>query len=173
LIGEKVDIEWSTATETNNAYFTIEKSQNGRDFNKVVSVVGAGNSITQRNYLESDYQPLSGTSYYRLRQTDYNGASKVFWIAAVTNTNRKVIFYPNPIAKSQDLFVNVEGGKKGEEMLVVIRNVQGEEFYSKAFVYSQDDEVLIVTPSTTIPPGNYLIVASSNNKYFSQKIVIK
>jgi hypothetical protein len=171
--GEKVDIEWSTITETNNAYFTIEKSQNGKDFIKVVDVTGAGNSTTQRNYLESDYQPFGGTSYYRLKQTDKNGASKTFWIAVVTNTKRNLTFYPNPITKNQDLYVNLEGSKKGEEMLVVIRNVQGEEFYSKAFVYSQDDEVLVVTPSSTIPPGNYLVVASSNNKFYSQKIVVK
>jgi len=68
-----VCLDWSTATETNNDFFTIEKSQDGINFITVVQMNGSGNSITSHSYTAVDDNPYSGVSYYRLKQTDYNG----------------------------------------------------------------------------------------------------
>lgn len=68
-------LAWSTATETNNHYFTVERSTNGFDFFPIGTVQGAGNSTQQRNYSLDDTDPANGMNYYRLKQTDYNGQS--------------------------------------------------------------------------------------------------
>jgi hypothetical protein len=78
-----VDLSWTTATEINNDYFTIEKSKSGFDFFEVCRVDGAGNSISPIYYEFSDKDPLDGISYYRLRQTDYDGTIEVFSPVAV------------------------------------------------------------------------------------------
>ncbi len=71
--GGAVMTHWATATETNNDYFTVERSADGMDFHPVGIVHGAGHSTARREYRFRDLQPLSGVSYYRLRQTDFDG----------------------------------------------------------------------------------------------------
>ncbi len=68
-----VDLTWTTATEVNNKEFTIEKSIDGFTWDFVTSQPGAGNSTKVLNYAAVDEEPYSGTSYYRLKQTDYDG----------------------------------------------------------------------------------------------------
>jgi hypothetical protein len=66
-------ISWSTATETNNDFFTIQRSVNGESWSDILQVQGAGNSSLTLNYSIEDSYPLKGLSYYRLKQTDYDG----------------------------------------------------------------------------------------------------
>jgi hypothetical protein len=73
IFKKSIEINWSTASETNNDYFTIERSSDGRDFRAIGTVDGAGNSTETLDYSYVDESPLSGTSYYRLKQTDYDG----------------------------------------------------------------------------------------------------
>ncbi|HRD37176.1 MAG TPA: hypothetical protein PLC65_00980, partial [Bacteroidia bacterium] len=71
--GNGVDINWSTATETNNDYFTIERSNNLEQFEAIHQMPGSGNSYTTKYYSYTDKQPLQGLSYYRIKQTDKDG----------------------------------------------------------------------------------------------------
>ncbi len=80
-------IKWTTVTEINNAYFTVQRSQDGKNFVDVFTREGAGNSNKTINYVAYDVQPLPGTSYYRLKQTDFNGASETFYMVSVYNPN--------------------------------------------------------------------------------------
>ena len=80
----EVTINWTTASETNNYLFTVERSENGSTgFAPVTTVAGAGNSYLTINYSAIDHHPLSGTSYYRLKQTDFNGTNKYSHVVAV------------------------------------------------------------------------------------------
>ena len=93
-----VQLEWSTASETNDSYFTIEKSVDGKNWQLVSTVDGAGNSSGKLEYHAIDKTPFTGTSYYRLKQTDSNGNSKNLdtkMIYFKQNTSG-IIIYPNP-----------------------------------------------------------------------------
>ena len=68
---------WVTAAEINNDYFTIERSKDGNYWEKVGTIYGAGDSHTELSYSFTDERPYLGISYYRLRQTDYNGTSTI------------------------------------------------------------------------------------------------
>jgi len=81
--GEVVRLEWVTASERDNAYFTIERSKDGTDFEPVMDVPGAMNSTTTLNYTELDRAPYSGLSYYRLRQTDVDGNTTYSNVVAI------------------------------------------------------------------------------------------
>ncbi len=78
-------ITWATASEINNNYFTIERSSDGQHFRSVKQVKGAGNSESIKEYSEIDPDPLPGTSYYRLKQTDYNSDTQVYYMVTVQN----------------------------------------------------------------------------------------
>lgn len=82
-----VIVKWSTASETNNNFFTIEKSIDGTNFVSIGTVAGSGNTTNVMNYSFIDYNAFAGTSYYRLKQTDYNGDSKTFGIITSQNCN--------------------------------------------------------------------------------------
>ncbi|QIL76038.1 T9SS type A sorting domain-containing protein [Hymenobacter sp. HDW8] len=73
--GIAVNLKWSTATEVNNDHFLLERSANGITFEKIAQVAGAGNSTMLRNYVYTDASPLATSTYYRLRQVDYDGTS--------------------------------------------------------------------------------------------------
>lgn len=68
-----VNLQWITSSEINNSHFTIERSTDGVTFKKVLEMPGAGNSNTVRTYKAIDESPAMGVSYYRLKQTDFNG----------------------------------------------------------------------------------------------------
>ncbi|MEP6675537.1 MAG: metallophosphoesterase [Ferruginibacter sp.] len=69
----KVDLGWTTASENNNKYFSIERSANAIDFTGLGNVNSGGNSATVKQYTFTDLAPMPGISYYRLSQTDIDG----------------------------------------------------------------------------------------------------
>lgn len=79
-----VDINWSTASQVNNNYFTIERSQDGYMWENLEEIKGAGNSTSTLTYNTKDPKPYLGTSYYRLSQTDYDGTTETFQPVAVS-----------------------------------------------------------------------------------------
>ncbi len=70
---QRIKLNWQTATETNNEFFTIERSTNQNQWVELKKVKGAGTSTDLHNYETYDESPVSGTSYYRIKQTDFNG----------------------------------------------------------------------------------------------------
>jgi hypothetical protein len=80
---EIVTTHWVTASEVNNDYFTVERSTDAQNWEQVGTVQGAGNSTTTLNYTFIDQAPLSGLSYYRLKQTDFDGTATYSHIEAV------------------------------------------------------------------------------------------
>jgi len=98
--GKTVALDWSTASELNNDFFHIERSENGRDFEEIGKLAGAGTSYITLRYSFTDAWPLVGWNYYRLRQVDFDGQFSFSPIQAVLmgkpgDKNRLQLF-PNP-----------------------------------------------------------------------------
>jgi hypothetical protein len=74
----KAYLQWSTASETNNDFFTLEKTKDGLHFDFVAKIKGAGNSNTIKQYAYFDNLNNNQTVYYRLSQTDYDGTTEYF-----------------------------------------------------------------------------------------------
>jgi hypothetical protein len=68
-----VNTQWITVTEINNDYFTLQRSIDGKNYEDLAFIDGAGNSNHTLYYNYVDLQPFMGISYYRLKQTDFNG----------------------------------------------------------------------------------------------------
>lgn len=96
--GTKVLLNWETSSEINNAFFGIERSSNGIEFEELAQVAGAGNSSEPLYYKAEDLSPLSGISYYRLRQVDTDGSFSYSKIIALEDfrNNSELNIYPNP-----------------------------------------------------------------------------
>jgi len=91
----QVELTWQTASEHNNDFFMIERSQNGIDWEYLDKVDGAGNSNELLSYRTYDSHPYYGVVYYRLKQVDYDGKSSYSEIRSVYNTDELMIL-PNP-----------------------------------------------------------------------------
>ncbi|WP_113636741.1 T9SS type A sorting domain-containing protein [Nubsella zeaxanthinifaciens] len=80
---QQVDLTWNTAAETNNARFEILRSADGKTFNKIDEVSGAGTSTENRSYAYTDQNPLPGVNYYKLKQVDFDGQYSFSEVEAV------------------------------------------------------------------------------------------
>ncbi|MBL7924061.1 MAG: T9SS type A sorting domain-containing protein, partial [Bacteroidia bacterium] len=77
VVNKKVRLSWTTASEINNDYFTVERAGKDLDQFDFIAKVNSymNNSTVMLNYEAWDEQPLSGLQYYRLKQTDLDGQS--------------------------------------------------------------------------------------------------
>lgn len=98
-IGLETAINWTTASETNNEFFEIQRSSDGVNFKKIGRIKGHGNSVQNRSYSFMDKHPEKGINYYRIKQVDYDGASSLSKTASVFFETEKIVadVYPNPV----------------------------------------------------------------------------
>ncbi|MEO0733659.1 MAG: T9SS type A sorting domain-containing protein, partial [Bacteroidota bacterium] len=97
--GKQVRLNWSTATETNNDRFDVERSRDGQTFTKIGEVAGAGNASAIRDYTFLDPAPFDGDNYYRLRQVDLDGTnelSNVIIVDFAAEGAASAVVFPNP-----------------------------------------------------------------------------
>ncbi len=95
-----LQLNWTTATEKSNDYFTIEKSKDALNFVEIGTVKGAGNSNTELKYEFTDVNLQKEISYYRIKQTDFDDTFT--YSAVISPIKCKTIFgfefevFPNP-----------------------------------------------------------------------------
>lgn len=93
----KVHCSWVTGSETDNDYFTVERSADGEVWSDIGEVDGSGTTTEPHSYSYVDHDPLPGISYYRLRQTNFNGESGHSEIRVVERTESiEWVLFPNP-----------------------------------------------------------------------------
>ena len=97
-------LSWSTASELNNDFFTIERSFDGVNFNEICTVRGSGTTNEQSTYSHSDRVPFSNTDqvYYRLSQTDFDGTHEILGIiaASISSLDVRLKIVPNPVTST-------------------------------------------------------------------------
>ena len=113
-----VSVTWTTATEANNSYFAIERSANGKDFQTIGTVRGAGMSATEKNYQFTDATPLRGINYYRLKQMDFDGRSEYSEIKAVKMSSGGLVSL-RPTEASEQLVITLQEAQIGNSELAI------------------------------------------------------
>ncbi|WP_299754290.1 T9SS type A sorting domain-containing protein [uncultured Pontibacter sp.] len=99
-------LKWATATELSNDYFIVERSINGRTFEEVSRVKGAGSSSVRLDYSLLDSKAPAGVVYYRLKQVDFDGQfeySRVAMVRVQETAAPVVKLYPNPAVSTVNL----------------------------------------------------------------------
>jgi len=179
LEGNKVMLSWSTASEKNNDYFTVERSSNGLTFVEIAEVPGTGNSSTQNDYETIDGEPQQGVSYYRLKQTDHDGKFEYFDMVAINyevSSGGSCILkvYPNPcIGRCTVSLANCKNNENAD-IVVEVFDVAGNKVYSKipnresngSFEFSLD-------ANNNLSPGVYIVRGASFNEKYQRKVIVK
>lgn len=122
-----VDLTWITNSELNNDYFTIERRNSSSNWNEISEIDGAGTSTQTLNYFDQDRNPLIGTSYYRLKQTDFNGFYTFSDIRAISiDVSSNVLIFPNPTSNR----FQIEGSAEELSVIMILdglgRNITSE-----------------------------------------------
>jgi hypothetical protein len=126
---QNVELKWVTSSEINNDYFSIERSIDGINWELVTKVNGAGNSTSIKNYSYTDVSPYQAISYYRLKQTDFDGEFKYSAIIAIEKCKGEInglAIYPNPVIETLNLSYK---GDKSQILSTSIYNLLGELVY--------------------------------------------
>ena len=125
---QEVVLNWKTATEKDNAFFTIEKSSDGEHFNVLTTEDGAGTYLSEREYFSVDFLPSRGVSYYRLSQTNFDGSKHVFEIQKV-EYKVELTFFPNPEEQQYSIY----GIPKNTHAQVTLIDADGKEISKLEF----------------------------------------
>ena len=126
-----VNLTWATATEKNNDYFLVQRSSDGINFETIEKIEGAGTTANAMFYSTVDKKPLSGTSYYRLRQTNFDNSytdSKMISVDFVSQKEQSFSIVPNP--NIDNIASNIVlNNIPNKELTIEIFNAQGEVVY--------------------------------------------
>lgn len=161
-----IEIIWSTNSEMNNDFFTIEKSNDGITYSVFEIIPGHGNSNSLHNYKTIDYSNYE-TAYYRLLQTDFNGETNIF---------TPILISCSDINPNSSLSLNKISDK------VIIRNTENEGIFNFKIFDSKgsvvQSEVIYLKQGTTeiIVPNNlssgiYLMVLTGKQNTITNKII--
>lgn len=160
-----VVLNWITASETNNEYFTIEKSNNGYEFVELIKIPGAGNSNKTLHYSAYDIFPAKGISYYRLKQTDKSGNSTTSHLVYVnSDSGINLVVYPNP--SNGTFSIDIDDDISNTEAVLI--NSVGEIIHKQKV--SKGNNEINLTEHTK---GIYnIILFNENQKVYNSKIRI-
>jgi hypothetical protein len=168
-----VEIKWVTATEVNNDFFSVERSSNGINFEEIQVVNGAGNANRTLNYQTIDGKPLTGVSYYRLAQTDYDGTKTYSSIVSINNvgiqTNNAWTVYPNPVTIGGSVNIFGNTGTLNKATVEIYEAASGR----KIAFENINAESTNISISNELNPGVYLVRITENETVQTQKLIVQ
>lgn len=169
---DKVRVEWLTASEKNNSHFIVERSYNGKLFEEIGRVEGKGTTQAETSYLFYDSKPLTGVSYYRLKQVDYatvvngkpvDGKSMYSSIVSVKREESKFfVVSPNPVTDAAEFALDVPVKIKNWNLI----NVAGQSVLK--------NQTGLKLNLSHLAPGEYVLeVHTENGDVYHKKVVKK
>lgn len=170
----KVKLNWCTASEKDNDYFSIDRSSNGKDFTNIGRVKGVGNSQMLSKYSFIDDNPGTGYKYYRLTQTDYNGDFEIFKPIVVNISNmdnsKELKIFPNPY---KDNFTAIVTMKENMEAKMEITTLTGKVIYSEKTDLKEGLNSIAVHDLPPMPVGSYMFLLKNEKQILFSKKVVK
>ncbi|MFW6019285.1 MAG: T9SS type A sorting domain-containing protein [Bacteroidales bacterium] len=132
-----IKLTWTTASEINNDYFTVQRATENSDFKSIATIEGAGNSNEIINYTYIDDENINGkTVYYRIKQTDYDGTTSYSWIEDIsTQENITLKVFPNPVKYGEEF--TIQSSEKNNK--VTIYNSSGQQVFEKEINKNKTD----------------------------------
>lgn len=169
LIEPIVQLDWQTVSEINNDFFLLERSKDGRNFAELTTISGNGTTNRTFNYQFLDKNPLPGTSYYRLKQVDYDGTSEYVGDIIVVNRieENTIRIQPNPIESD---ILNLEILGTSSKIDLLIYNTNGQLLRTEV-VNTQDGMINHSLPVKDLSKGVYLLKAVIGETILTKRFV--
>jgi len=174
--GSRNQLRWSTSTEQNNLGFEVQRSLDGVHYSSigfVNSLANGGNSNVTLNYAFTDNNVSGSKQFYRLRQADLNGGSKLSNIVLLKSDKPTLItldgMFPNPAVSVVNMMI---ASPAKDKVLVTLVDMSGRTVLQK--------QLNVETGSNTIPvdvsglaSGTYMVRLQSGNGEVSTGKLVK
>lgn len=174
VIGDQINLSWSSVSEKNNHFYTLEKSIDGENFEVLDYIAGAGDSQESLHYSYSDHDVYHhGLYHYRLSQTDYDGTSELLQVIWVRYTGHEslspVLVYPGVLFSNEPILISLRQGyiHHGEASLFDLQGVIKE----RKKINNTIREIRF--SANDLPPATYVLAGQINGIPFSKKLIVK
>jgi hypothetical protein len=171
--GNKVDLNWTTASEINVNHFIVEKSTDGKNFSEAGMAFAYGTATAKANYSLSDNINANqvGVIYYRIRSVDVDGKSelsviRIIRISKQTEKNISIVTYPNPV--SNEVRITIPANWQNKKLVYEIFNAAGKAIKKIETANSSQTETMNVS---SLSPGFYIVRVSFEGVTAQQKII--
>jgi len=168
-------LHWSTATEHNNAYFTIERAGNDGLFSELATIQGSQTTTELTNYDFQDAMPLRGLNYYRLSQTDMNGDAQILKTISVDNNkcledgNGMFVF-----ADQSGQYITIDYPFQSHRtMNIEIYNSIGQLIETQSLQFESAVSRTQIHLRSSFSNGMYFLKLSDSSEAFTEKFMIR
>ncbi len=170
-------IEWVTTSEINNDYFELERSADGKNFEVITTVNGAGTTSVEQGYSYIDTTPFFGKNYYRLRQIDIDGQSKYADnIVLIENDSdfEKLSYklYPNPTDRS-NINLEINSPDSDRDIRISLYDMYGRRYYSQTISANELYKPLSIGMSSEAKSGMYIVIVEQGELKVQKKLLVQ
>jgi hypothetical protein len=169
---DRVLLQWTTSTETNNDHFDIERSTNGLNFTKIATVKGNGTSTQSHTYNAWDNSPFNGLNFYRIKQVDADGKYSISGTRSLKMVlqNYLVKVYPNPVRSEINFMLQ---NYPGHEITATLSNVSGKTLHEEIIQVDQSATSYQLNLKNKPAPGLYILQLKGEGISESIKVVVQ
>lgn len=168
-----VELGWETASETNNDYFTLERSQDGLTFEILSAIPSQGNGSSVQSYKYNDLEPHVGQAFYRLKQTDLDGTFNYFQTIEINfqdQKNDRLRIYPVPVSAGSDLNLEyrMTDAKIGR---IIVKDMMGRTLWRRNAEFDGGVQETAI-PTEELRPGYYFVFVTGKNKVLAERFLV-
>lgn len=168
----KIDIHWKVAPSAEVKKFVVQRSKDGHTFESLTELQGSTLAPELGEFVERDYTPYAGTSYYRLLEEKLDGKTYYSDVVPVnleyTNGKWHVMTESDAVKYKQADVSHL----LNKTVLLVLRDKKGAEFFANVLVTEAGATIKAQAENGVIPQGKYLVIATSKNELFSMDVTI-
>lgn len=163
-VSKEVKLSWTTATEIENDFFTLEHSTDRRVFTSIGKINGSGNTYSPTDYSFLHENPRNGVNYYRLVNTAFDGTQEYSDVISVSFENEgKLTIYPS-LATTDFLNINFPGS----DIKITVFNQTGQAVLMQSLDMTSGNNRIQITE---LPAGVYYLTAQDDNMRETVKFI--
>lgn len=172
-LGSEVILDWATATEENNDYFEVQRSEDGVNFQVLSEIKGAGTTINGQTYSFTDVSAPNSQLYYRLRQVDFNQVfdySRVVTVSGEEGAENSIqinSIYPNPFSQSFTIDFDAPGAGRAQISLI---NSGGQVIYQNEVDVWNGSNTFNYNEGAYLTTGYYVLTLKYNDQIITEKV---
>ncbi len=167
----KVILNWTTASESNNSYFEIERSINGNQYQPIGRVAGIGTTSQTTHYSFTDFSPFTATNYYRLKQVDIDDRYKYSAILAIkldSKLKKGVNISPNPVTDNINIRISSDATTNGGIRII---NASGQTIYQQSERLVKGENLFMINKLQNLAKGIYTVQVVIDGDIFSTRLI--
>ncbi len=169
--GNSVEVSWTTASERNNAFFTVERSEDGVNFHALAQLDGIGTSSSMHHYAWADAAPANGLSYYRLKQTDLDGAYTYSNAVPVDcGQAQDFTIFPNPATGGFSFFYSPRSGDAPLD--VELHGITGQLVWRRTYTGTEGGPSRVDVSLEGVSEGVYFVRFAQGDRNRTHKLSV-